>query len=111
MNNSTTLNRKIHLRAFGDSGKMLFSIDFEPYFPKKRYYDVVKSLYKNEELTALFGEDVCRLSIEEEKKTVVRGFFEGMTISVYPDESCGKMVEVNPHTVLSNKDERLSVSA
>ena len=93
---------------------MLFSIDFEPYFPKKRYYDVVKSLYRNAELTALFGEDICRLTIEEEKnRSIIRGFHEGMTLAIYPDESCGKMVEVPgvSHRALSEKESRLSVSA
>ena len=96
MTNNSTINRKIHVSAFGTSGRMLFTMDFEPYFPTKRYYAVMESLYQNEELTGLFGEEICSLSIQEEKasRNAIRGFYEGMTLAIYSENSNGKMVDI-----------------
>ena len=92
------INRKIHVNAIGTSGRLLFSLDFEPWFPEKRYYEVLTSLYQNSELTSMFGEEVCRLFIEEEREpaNTERGFYEGMTLSIYPGGGCGKLVDMSP---------------
>ena len=76
------INKSIHLEAFGESGKILFQLHFEPYFNEERFYQIVENLCGNTELATLFGERITEVSIMEEKAKdpVDRGFYEGMTV-------------------------------
>ena len=62
----------------------------------------MESLYQNEELKDLFNEEITRLFIEEEKGTdeTERGFYEGMTLSVYSRGCCGKIADVSPKALV-----------
>ena len=43
------INKSIHLEAFGESGKILFQLHFEPYFNEERFYQIVENLCGNTE--------------------------------------------------------------
>ena len=100
-----TINKTIHLKAFGTSGRMLFTIDFEPYFPESKYYSTILSLYDNKELAAIFDEEVGSICVEEQVPVKTeRGFYEGMTVEIYPEKSPEKLVEVPRNEVFESAD-------
>lgn len=88
------IGREITVRAFGESGRLLFEMKFEPSYSRKKYYSILKSLYGNNELTDLFEEPVSCIFVQENESANETRRIGGMTVSLYSGKNTGKWIEV-----------------